>query len=154
MFNFPAKFEELLFNMFKALVVLGLSGKRAFPVDALLFPKVPVDLSGKQAFPVGDLLPENFLSSLASIAGSLEFRHLFTCSLTKAAENERPQIGQSTQFVVCDIPNQSNEKPVSLEHYIAAISSHLQKLSKRAQRSTNPVGEVVSNGLSTSFRGK
>ncbi len=127
MFDFPAKFKELLFNMLKALVVWGLVGKRAFPLtlDALLLPELPVDLSGKLAFPVGDLLLERTSSSLVDVAiafaGWLEFRHLFTCSFTKAAENERPQIGQSTQFVVCDIPLQLNEISQSFQSVAATF---------------------------------
>lgn len=57
-FDFPAKFEELLFKMFKALVVWELPAKAVLPLDALLLPEVPGDLSGKLASPCGDLFPE------------------------------------------------------------------------------------------------
>jgi len=44
-FDFPAKFEEVLFKMFKGLVVWELPAKPAFPFDALLLLKEPGDLS-------------------------------------------------------------------------------------------------------------
>lgn len=59
MLDFPAKFDELLFKIFKALVVWGLLAKSAFPLDALLLLRVPGDLSGKLAAPVVDLFPES-----------------------------------------------------------------------------------------------
>ena len=111
--DFPAKFEELLFKMVKALVVWGLPAKPAFPFDALLLLKVLEDVSGKQASLVGDLFPEPISGFWppADVArlGWVVFKHLFTCSFTKTAENERPQIGQSTRFVACDIFNQTSE---------------------------------------------
>jgi len=58
-FDFPAKFEELLFKMFSALVVWGLLAKPALPFDVFLFLEFPRDLSGKLASPVGDLFLES-----------------------------------------------------------------------------------------------
>jgi len=125
LFDFPAKFEELMGKLLFREVEGGLVIFKLFPFALCLLPKMPVDFSVELAGPVGELLEE--LASLIFVRASsrvgepsFAFKHLFTCSFTEEAGNDRPQIGQSTRLV-CDIPNSINplDKPV-LCHISAA----------------------------------
>ena len=100
---FPAKLEELLFKAFVGGLVLPNQLLEAFS----FFDFLTVDPSGDLVFPLRRLfanmpfsccpLPPLLCNSISWL-----FRHLFACSFTNEAENERPQTGQSI-LPVCNI---------------------------------------------------